>query len=194
MKYDRNVRRQVLALSREIEEVDGVRLSKSIGFLMRLLEEASDPRDRDDILLALAIEYGRCGLKDKEIAILRKRVAESPVPMMATLELADRLSSEAEHQTESKQLVERVLADALKADEFVRMVLGAKARIARRINDRDMFSDALQALLNDHAYNRRSHDVMFESDLILDLPADFCSKELVEKYRLLETESEPGAE
>jgi hypothetical protein len=188
MKFDRKIRRQVMELSKEAEEVDGLRVPKSIGFLLRLLEDASDPVDREDIYLALAMEYGRCGLKDEEIATLRKRAAESPSPTMATLGLADRLSSDAIFQSESKQLIEQVLADALRADEFVRMVLGAKARIARRTNDRDMFSDALRALLDDYASKRRFDDVAFEDDFVKDLPADFCSQELVEKYKRIKSE------
>jgi hypothetical protein len=57
--------------------------------------------------------------------------------------LADRLRYEESHHEEAKTLIEKALTRAKEKNEYVRLVLGVRARIARQIKNQELYDQTL---------------------------------------------------
>lgn len=185
MIIDRELRIKLKELANKKKLVDGVEIPGSVVFLNDLLKKSENPLDREDIYSAIAMEYSKAGLVAQEINTLRAKASEFKNEFMFIATLADRLRYEESHYEESKNLIEDALTKAKEKNEFVRLVLGIRARIARQIRDQELFSQTVSELIADYKSNKRELDIGFEDDFTKELPKEFCSDQKLKEYLAL---------
>lgn len=178
----RELRLKLKELAKKKELVDGMEVPSSVVFLNELLNRNEVSLEREEIYSAIVMEYSRAGLVAQKINTLRTRVSEFKNEFMFVVSLADTLSYEESHHEEAKTLIEESLAKANEKNEFVRLVLGVRARIARRLKNQELYSQTLSELIADYKSNHRELDIGFEDDFIKELPAGFCSEQKLNEY------------
>jgi len=179
---DKQLRDEVRRQRAMLVKKNGKDVPGSIELLRRLVDEAKDPLERDDLLSELSGEYLRAGLEDEHLLVQRERLASHPDAAVLWIALADTLSSRSDSAEEAKQAIARAVEIARRDDALVRYALTVQAQVARKLKDAQLFESALKALIAD-AGVARQEDGQLESQIVEDLPEGFCSEELQQAYR-----------
>lgn len=182
MVITRKLRLKLKELAKKKELVDGVEIPGSVVFLNELLDRNEVSLEREEIYSAIAMEYSRAGLVAQKINTLRAKVSEFKNEFMFVVTLADTLSYEESHHEEAKTLIEESLTKANEKNEFVRLVLGVRARIARQLKNQELYSQTLSELITDYKSNQRELDIGFEDDFTKELPIGFCAEQKLNEY------------
>jgi hypothetical protein len=168
---------------------NGVRVPASIPYLEGLLSAQRDLYDIDELLSEISGEYARAEMFDQQLETARRRAINLPDDTLVQIELARRLSysaaASASYADESKNIIARAVELARQQNEWVRSALSEQAWIGIRINDPSEFASAMEALIQDVASGRKfAIDARLYPEIIDEIPAGFCSDDLIERYRL----------
>jgi hypothetical protein len=135
------------------------------------------------VLREIAFQYARIDLHILELAALRRMI-----PLMhgtndvgRWIELAIALSYHKEAFDDTLQVLKASQLFAEKKNEFISWAYIAQASIARRLNDSDLFSSALKALITIESTSREV-DIEFQRDIVEGLSKDFCDVSLINAY------------
>jgi len=166
---------------------DGVLLPGSIIVLEEKLNSIDDPYDADEVLAEIGSEYSRANLYPQQLEIVRTRVSRLPDDVILRIELARCLSYDSasqEHIQGAVATISEAIEMAVAQNVWVRYALTEQALIAVRKSDRQLFEDALHRLIEDVESGRKFEvDSRLFPSTIDNIPSDFCSQELIERYR-----------
>jgi hypothetical protein len=159
-------------------------LPRSIGYLEGVLRKATSSEDKH---LLFALILGECTRVDNHLAevhFLRRQLAELPLQPVLLTSLALALVSDPKSATEALDRCEDAVRIARQENRQVRYCLTCKARIALVLNDYEVLSAALRALIED-AGRERVEDTTYEFDFVDQIDVRRIDTALLRQYQKL---------
>jgi hypothetical protein len=156
----------------------------SIGYLEGLLGKASSSEDKH---LLFALILGECVRAENglaEVHFLRRQVAELPLQPVLLTSLASALAGDRKSGPEALARCEEAVQLAQHEDRQVRYCLTCQARIALALDDYEVLSAALRALIAD-AGRKRAEDAAYEFDFADQIDARRIDPALLRQYKAL---------
>lgn len=180
----RALRQEAAKLRATVVDSEFGAVPSSIGYLEGLLRKASSSEDKH---LLFALILGECVRAENglaEVHFLRRQVAELPLQPVLLTSLASALAGDRESAPEALARCEEAVRLAQHEDRQVRYCLTCQARIALALDDYEVLSAALRALIAD-AGRQRAEDTAYEFDFVDQIDARRIDPALLRQYKAL---------
>ena len=159
------------------------RFADAEEYLLSFKEGLGDA-DKDGLTSLLLDHYYLTSQHEKALTILRSRIKDKPNNTELRIAIAEYYHYHDKNLDRADELVELALECAIANGEFVRQVLGIRARVAKEKGDYLKFKDTLKMLLIFETA-RSGLDVGLEKDFIKNLPAEVARDNIIKMYRKL---------
>lgn len=181
MILDREIRLKLRSFGKATVERDGINIPEAVVYLETLLDQLPVDTTRADVLQDIASIYFNFGMKEQVLSTLRS-ASTLPIEDVNKLDsLANTLSFYEEGFQEAKQIILKAVQMAQETGQWISASLGMQARVARNIGDKELFEDALIALIK-YKKSEYAAPVPFEEDFLIDIPDGFCKEEIIKQY------------
>lgn len=180
----RALRQEAAKLRSTIVDSEFGAVPSSIGYLEALLRKATSSEDKH---LLFALILGECARADNRLAemhFLRRQVAELPLQPVLLTSLASALVGDPESAPEALVSCQEAVRLARHEDRQVRYCLTCQARIALALDDYEVLSAALRALIAD-AGRERAEDTTYEFDFVDQIDVRRIAPALLRQYKAL---------
>jgi hypothetical protein len=180
----RALRQETTKLRATVVESEFGAVPASIGYLEDLLREAASSEDKHLLFALILGECARAGNRLAEVHFLRRQVAELPPQPVLLMSLASALAGDQESVPEALLRCKEAVRLAQHEDRQVRYCLTCQARIALALDDYEVLSAALRALIVD-AGRQRTEDTAYEFDFVDQIDARRIDPRLLQQYKAL---------